>query len=284
VILKSPSSEPLFAPAFAAELARREPALGEAVAALTWRGGDADLEAPLLAAADPIVAYGEAATLADLERRAAAAGGGRLVGYGPKTSLAVVAGDADPGAVAAGLGRDVALFDQRGCLSVAAVYVEEAGDRGNSRARAVAAALAAELERLGRRWPPGRATVAERAAVRQLREEAALAGLAVWEAADGGGLDRGTVVVDPEPAFRPTPGLRTLRVQPLPAMARLPTVLAPWAGRLQGAALAGAAAWELVPALGRLGVSRFAAPGELQSPDATWHNGGVDPLAALAGG
>jgi hypothetical protein len=30
-----------------------------------------------------------------------------------------------------------------------------------------------------------------------------------------------------------------------------------------------------------LGLSRFAAPGELQSPDATWLNGGIDPLAAL---
>jgi hypothetical protein len=90
------------------------------------------------------------------------------------------------------------------------------------------------------------------------------------------------VVVEPDPAFRPTPGLRAVRVHPLPDLDRLPEILAPWRDRLQGAALAGDAAWVLAPALRRLGLSRFASPGDLQSPDAAWHNGGVDPLAALA--
>jgi hypothetical protein len=130
-IVKSPTAEPLFAPAFAAALARREPTLGGAVAALTWRGGDRALEAPLLAAAGRVLAYGEQETLDDLERRAP----GKVFGYGPKTSLAAVAAGADPRAAAAGLARDVALFDQRGCLSVAAVYA--AGDAG-----ALAVALA----------------------------------------------------------------------------------------------------------------------------------------------
>ena len=71
VLLKSPSSEPLFAPAFLAALTRREPRLAGAVAAATWPGGDAELEAPLLAAAGAVVAYGGAEALADLARRAA---------------------------------------------------------------------------------------------------------------------------------------------------------------------------------------------------------------------
>ena len=44
----------------------------------------------------------------------------------------------------------------------------------------------------------------------------------------------------------------------------------------------GEEAWSLEPRLRDLGISRCAAPGELQSPDAAWHNGGIDPLAALA--
>lgn len=280
VILKSPTAEPLFAPAFAAALAAREPALGEAVAALTWPGGDAAREAPLLAAAGRVVAYGEQPTLDDLARRAL----GRLLGYGPKTSLAVVSAGGDLRVVAAGLARDVALFDQRGCLSVAAVY---AGDTAGD-AESLAAALAAELADLAAAWPPGPPDLAAAAAVRQLREEAALRGLLRWEAAPHAahaantGLAAGTVVVDPDPTFRPTPGLRTVRVHPLPDLARLPDLLAPWRGRLQGAALAGEEARALEPALRDLGLSRFARPGELQSPDAAWHNGGIDPLAALA--
>jgi hypothetical protein len=92
----------------------------------------------------------------------------------------------------------------------------------------------------------------------------------------------GLVVIDPEPAFRPTPGRRTVRIHPLPDLSRLPALLTPWKDRLQGAALAGEAARALTPALERLGLSRLTAPGDLQSPDATWYNGGIDPLEALA--
>lgn len=268
-LLKSPSAEPLFAAAFIAALARREPVLGEAVAALTWAGGDRALEAPLLAAADTVVAYGEADTLADLESRAA----GRVIAYGPKTSLAVVCRQANPDATAAGLARDVALFDQRGCLSVVAVYTE-----GEEHAGRLASALARELTGLARRWPPGPADPAVAAAVRHLRDAAVMGGLAVAETA----LAEATVVVDPDPAFRPTPGLRTVRVHPLPDLDRLPRVLEPWSGRLQGVAWAAGERPALHDALSALGVSRFAPPGELQTPDTRWHNGGVDLLELLS--
>jgi hypothetical protein len=41
---------------------------------------------------------------------------------------------------------------------------------------------------------------------------------------------------------------------------------------------------DLRHALTALGVSRFAPPGDLQTPDTRWHNGGIDPLEALTGG
>ena len=63
----------------------------------------------------------------------------------------------------------------------------------------------------------------------------------------------------------------------------MPRHLKSWRGQLQGAALAGNAPWALEPYLRELGISRFAPPGELQSPDALWHNGGLPPLEALAG-
>ncbi len=303
VLLKSSSAEPLFAPAFVAALARREPCLGEAIAAVTWRGGDADLEAPLLAAVGTVVAYGEAATVADLRRRAAAP----VVAYGPKMSLAVVApgGDVDLAAVAAGLARDVALLDQRGCLSVVAVYVSggagaasatgvaAAGsshaaasdrDRAGEAALRLAAALHAALADLAELWPPGAAPVGALAAVQHARLSGEMEG--AWSVPPAGSPlaapAAGTVLVEPDPRLRPSPGLRTVRVHPLADLNHLPGILAPWTGRLQGAALAGAAAWDLVPRLTELGLSRFAAPGDLQAADASWQNGGVDLLAALA--
>ncbi|HJX28453.1 MAG TPA: acyl-CoA reductase, partial [Thermoanaerobaculia bacterium] len=165
----------------------------------------------------------------------------------------------------------IALFDQRGCLSVAAVYA--AGD-----AETLAAGLETALAELARRWPPGPADPAAQAAVQQIRLEAEMRGLRRPTLP----LAAGTVLLDPDPAFRPTPGLRTVRVHPLADLERLPGLLAPWRGRLQGAALAGEDAWGLAPELEELGISRCARPGDLQSPDARWHNGGIDPLEALA--
>lgn len=293
VLLKSPGTEPLFAPAFVDALARRLPALGEAVGALTWAGGDEALEAPLLARAGVVLAYGGEEAVASLERRTREAGSARFVAYGPKTSLAVVGSGSAEEDVAPGLARDVALFDQRGCLSVAAVYAEGSGPR----ARELADALAGELGRLAEELPPGPAEPAELGAVQQVRAEADLRGLhrppigssfgSALRSIPGAGpgalprLGAGTVIVEPRPAFQPTPGLRTVRVHPLDDLARLPGLLDPWRGRLQGAALAGESARALEPALETLGVSRTAAPGRLQHPDALWHNGGVSPLEVL---
>jgi len=300
VLLKSPSAEPLFAPSFVRALVRRLPALEPAVAALTWPGGDVALEAPLLERAGVVLAYGDEEAVADLERRTAEAGGARFVAYGPKTSLAVIGRDAAGTGIGAagenredgglardivvGLARDVALFDQRGCLSIAAVYLEGS----EPAARDLADALAAELARLARKLPPGPADPPAAAAVQQLRAEADLRGLhrPRLEEAPGHSLPvgAGTVIVEPDPAFQSTPGLRSVRVHPVPDLHRLQQILAPWRRRLQGAALAGASAAALAPSLTDLGISRITSPGDLQHPDAPWHNGGVSPLTALIGG
>lgn len=267
ILLKSPSAEPLFVPAFLDALVRREPRLAGAVAAATWRGGDERLEAPVLERAATVIAYGDEPALADLRRRAP----GKVVEYGPKTSLAVVGEGVDPRRVAEGLARDVALFDQRGCLSVAAVYT--AGD-----AEELALRLEEALAELALRWPPGPADPAVIAAVQQARLEAEMRGFR----RAGLPILSGTVLVEPKAGFRPSPGLRTVRVHPVADLGRVPGILAPWHGKLQGAGLEGDDAWRLVPALVTLGISRCARPGELQSPDVTWHNGGIHPLRALS--
>ncbi len=276
VLLKSASAEPLFAPAFLAALGRREPRLAGAVGAAVWEGGEAELEGPLLACVGRVLAYGGAGALADLERRAP----GRVVGFGPKLSLAVVGREVAPAAVAAGLARDVALFDQRGCLSIVAVYQEEYEETSQVRSAALAAALAGSLGEWARVWPPGPADAAALGAVQQLRLTAAMRGTTIF--GDERSPAAGTVVVETRAELRPAIGARTVVVHPLARLDRLPEILAPWRGRLQGAALAGETAWAIAPRLAELGVSRLTPPGDLQSPDAAWTNGGIDPLAALA--
>lgn len=271
LLVKSASAEPCFAPAFLNALVARVPALAEAVAGVSWPGGDHELEAPVLAAVDKVLAYGDRAAVADLQRRAP----GKVVDYGPKLSFAVVGRDADLEAAARGIARDVALFDQRGCLSVQAAFIE--GDL--ARARAFAEVLAAALEREAVELPAGRFDAHQASAVQQLRGEAELRGGLIGALP----IAAGTVLLElPGAELVPSPGLRTVRVHSLADLAELQACLAGWQQLLQGATLAGPGAWALAPALTTLGVSRCATPGELQTPNASWHNGGHDPLAALA--
>jgi hypothetical protein len=269
-ILKSSSREPFFAPAFAAALAQREPALDAAIAAIAWRGGDAAIEEPLLAGVDRVVAYGGALALADLRRRAA----DKLIAFGPKASVALVAHDLDAAAlehVAAALARDIALFDQRGCLSLQAIYTD--GD-----ADALAQALARALHDAALQWPPFPLTTAEAAAIRLVREEASFLGSSVAATP----IETGTVLLDRRSLFLPTPGHRTVRIHPVGDLDTAIAILRPHGPRLQGAALAGDAAIARSDDLRAFGLSYLCEPGRLQSPGASWPNGGIDLIEALA--
>jgi hypothetical protein len=267
LLIKSSSTEPLFSPAIVAALARREPALGEAFAAVAWPGGETDLARAAFARAEKVIAYGGEESVESLRRIL----GERLVAHGPKASIAIVAAEADPLLGARKLARDIALFDQRGCLSVQAIWTD--GDAGEL-AGALAWALALERGRL----PPGPIEPATAAAVQQLRAEAALRELEVADLP----LDAGTVIVETGTDFRPSPGLRTVRLHRVAALAEALPALGAWRGRLQGVALAGAEAWALRESLEELGVSRVAQPGELQLADAGGRDGGIDPLESLA--
>jgi hypothetical protein len=261
VLFKCPSAEPWLTPAFLAELARSEPALGPAYAAAVWRGGSSSLEAAALDACDPVVAYGDEPALESLAGRVR----GRLIRFGPAFSFALLHRAATAEELAA-LARDVALGDQRGCLSVHVVLTT--GD-SEATARGLAGALA-ELARNA--LPPGPRDPAVAAAVRLVLDDAGARGLlAVGSPAEG-------LVLVEEGALEPSPGQRLVRVVPVPALSHAIETLRPWRGRLQGAALlTGHPAW-LDRVLSSLGVSRIAPPGELQYADAFWRNGGIDLL------
>lgn len=280
VLLKSASAEPLFVPLLLERLVAHEPRLRPGLAALTWPGGEGSIEEVVLAGVGRVVAYGGGDAMDDLRRRA----GGKLIAFGPKLSLAIVGAEVDPRRVAPGLARDIALFEQRGCLSIQ--WVVTFGDP-----RALAEALAEGLRQLASSWPRVPSSdipLDELSALRQLRDEATMRGLYQPSL----GLDEGTVIVedpdalkDPEDldsrGFEPSPGGRCVRIYPVADEESLAAALAPWRDRLQGVALAGEA-WRLAPSLRALGVSRLAEAGELQQPDSSWRNGGISLLEALA--
>lgn len=266
VLFKSARAEPHFAPAFLSALSQRLPVLGDAYAVATWTGGDPEVEAPLHASARLVVAYGGEETVGALQTAAPR----RLITFGPKLSLGWVGPGADPERAARSMALDIATFDQRGCLSIHAVFADPAI------AGVFATALASALNELATELPPGNTDPADRAGVRLAREDADLRGL-TWY---GRELDAGTVILENDVRISPSPGLRTVRVHPAVDVPPLED----WKGRLQGLAVAGNLASAVRTAFLEAGVSRFAPAGALQTTDAAWRNDGIDLAAEFAYG
>lgn len=252
VVVKSGRADMLTAPAFHRALAAVDPVLAATVTTTYWAGGDRAVEDDVFARADVVVASGSDATMASLAPRL----GAKLLAHGARASCIVVGPDA--GDVAADVARDVALYDQRGCLSPHVVYV--AGD---------AAAFADWLARaLATQPASGPSTLEERAARRTLLAEAEWRG----ETLHGDGV----LVGDATP-FRPTCGQRVVRVQRVRAIDDVPSLLP--SGVIECVGYAGA-----VPdadAYRRLGVARLCPVGRMQAPMLAWPCGQHAPLRSL---
>lgn len=279
-LLKPGRGDRIFPALWAGSIAARDADLGACVAALYWPGGARECDDAALAAADLVVASGDDATIAALAGRAR----GRFIGHGHRVSFAVVGREVATEAeaadrAAAALADDVAIWDQRGCLSPQFCLVE--GDR--ERALDFARRFAEALRPLATSLPPAAMTDAERLAVRRLRDDAewrGLAGEAVQLFACGGD-GAGTVVVEPAARFLPSPLARSLRVMPVASLAEIAALLAPVRGALECAGLAAAPPrWnEAAAMLGAAGVPRVCPLGAMQRPGLDWRQGGRPRLA-----
>jgi len=89
------------------------------------------------------------------------------------------------------------------------------------------------------------------------------------------------VVYEEAPAFRPTAGLRTVRVHPLRDPRVLPELLPP--GRIECVGVAGVDPAPLVAVLRARGVARICPVGRMQRPPLSWPRGQHPPLGALLG-
>jgi hypothetical protein len=282
VLAKPSRHDPVTPRVLAGALADLDPELA-ACLALAPFGSDGAGCLDAFLEADCVVATGSDQTVAEVARRLRPPR--RLLPRGHRLSVAALGPAATRGraleSAAEGLARDVALWDQLGCLSPLAVLV---CDRPGGAAR-VAEALAAALDAAEARWPRGRVPEAARAAFAREHEEAefrAAAGRPVRVL--GGRGSPFTVVLEEDARPRPAPLHRFLRVQPCRDGADLIESLRPLAPWLAGVALAGfgRARPELARALARLGASRVCAVGRLQQPPLAWHHEGVALLLPLA--
>jgi hypothetical protein len=264
IVLKTSIGEPHFFAALVRTLREIDPQVGARIAVQNWSRSDTDRTAAMKQACDRVVAFGTDESIAALDS------GVGLIAFGSRVSGAIVAQACD--ATADLVARDVALFEQRGCLSAHHVFVENSH---SGVARDFAAELAAALDRFAEQFPPPIALpLRAAAAIRSARENARwrrLGGrdVAMWE---GEGLGW-TVIYDGAADFRFSPGYRTVYITPFRNLADLGRRLAPAAGRLEAFAIAPGRLAEARAHLESIDVSYLAAPGEMQSPPLEWRHG-----------
>ncbi len=286
VLAKPSSHDPITAPAWAEALAAIDPEAGAALTVAVVPEDDSEARQALLEA-DCVVASGSDETVATLALRVRPPR--RLVAYGHRMSFAALGPGALAGAplerAAEALALDVALWDQLGCLSPLALFVQAPGGRVPE---AVVEALAGALARAQERWPRGRVAPGSAAAVVQARDEAELRA-----AAGGGGAvlagagTSWTLVVETDARLRSAPLHRFLRVHPVADADALLAALRPAAPWLAAVGLAGFGpdAGALAARLAELGASRICPLGSMQSPPLGWchdNRGVLVPLARLA--
>jgi hypothetical protein len=282
--VKLSSDEPVLAGLYLRSLAAADPELGQACAAVWWPGGDEAVEATVLQHAEAVIAFGGNDTLRSLAGRIPP--GARFQPHGQRAGFGLIARErlttADLAAVAVAAARDVAEFDQQGCVSPQWLFVERGGDVSPE---VFAAALADALGSKAAEWPRVPPSAGAAAAIHQLRAAAEVRSVLDPEVvlhASPGGTDW-TVLLDPDAA--PAPGClyRTIVLRPVDDLVRVPELVEPLTPYLQTAAVALPTGRQraVVEALARVGVTRICSLGRTQRPAPGWRPDGRPRLAEL---
>ena len=281
---KLASGQPVLPVLFARAVASVDADAGRTLAVTYWPGGAGDAEWRVLEAADTVIVYGGAEVIASYRERTPDTA--RLVLHGPRFSVGLVARDAlEAGleATARDVARAVAVFDQHGCVSPHAVWVETGS---GASALDFAETLADALETEEASLPRGAISAAEASAIQQARSAAELKGHAPDRPATrvlAGAGTRWTVIYDEDPAFVPSCLNRLVRVHPIDDLDEATDLLAPAGRLLQSVAMAAPEPRRLAlaDALARIGATRITTFDRLPWPEPTWHHDGGEPLREL---
>ena len=286
VLIKPASRDPVTPGLLAEAIAEVDPELGRCIEVVAFPSGDGESLGRFLAA-ECVVATGSNETIRQIRSRIRTSQ--RFVAYGHKLSVAVVRAEGwqspDPRAVAEALARDIALWDQLGCLSPLAIYL--VGPEAARQTPAFGEALADALQNLHRSLPRGETPLEAASAIQQEREEARIRGaggdaVTVFESS---GTDW-TVIGESDAQWRPAPLHRFVRVHPVPRVDDLGEALRPIVRNLSSVALAGFTPGDGLTEVGRelsrVGVARLCEAGRMQAPALGWHHDGQPILLPLA--
>jgi len=260
---------------FARSLQAIRPELAETIALLSWPSDQVSLTVSALSQADLAVIYGSDATISSL--RQITPPSTRLISYGHKLSLGVIARESADKNLSERVAQDVALYDQRGCLSPQLYYVESGGAVSPLE---FSACLAEALDVLSTRLPKGETSPLEAARIQQLRGTMALKGGRAFSSTKGLAW---TVLYDPDPEFSPSPLSRTIWIKAVDDLSEVPSHLRSIRKSLQAIGIACPKPRQaaLVTSLAQLGGCRMCPIGKMQMPPLSWHHDGQPRLSPL---
>jgi hypothetical protein len=282
--VKCASGASLLPRLFAHSLYEADNKLGACLEIAEWRGGHRDLETVLFAHADCLTATGGDETLAAIRARLPAQV--RFLGYGRRVSFGYVAREVlreeTIAEIISSAADDVVAWDQNGCLSPHAIYVEE---RGAVESDKFAERLAVELAAREAAEPRGKISTEEAAAIASRRAvyEAIAAHRAdakIWSSRDSTAW---TVVFEHDVSFRFSPLNRFIYVKPVPDLAAALRGVDEISGKVStvGAAAPPEKMRGLALQFARWGATRICPLGRMQNPPLTWRHDGRPALGDL---
>ena len=269
---------------FAHSLYETDPKLGACIEIAEWTGGDDLLETPLFDRADCVTAMGSDQTIevlvARLPKRT------RFLPYGHRVSFSYVtkAGleDCNPRVLAEQIVDDVVQWNQSGCLSPHAVYVEKGTTPSPDR---LAQLIADEFQRREVLEPRGEidervaATIANRRRLYEIRAANSKDTL-IWSSEESTAW---TVVFDNEPRFQTSCMNRFLYVKAVDEIGDMLGGADEVFGKVSCVGLCASLheAQNVVEQLARWGVTRVCPIGKMQHPSIAWRHDGRLSLGEL---
>lgn len=271
---------------FAHSIYHEEPKLGACLEVAEWKGGTAALDAALIGETDCLTASGSDETLAAIRQLVPPRS--RFIGYGHKVSFGFVAREALAGRqakkIAERAARDVAAWNQLGCLSPHVFYVETGGD---SSPEQFAELLATELQARETSHPRGHVGSEEAAAISYRRS--------FYQVRAGGGAEvetrlwqseqstAWTVIFESDARFQLSCLNRFVYVKPVSSLKEALDGADAVLGKVSTVGLASDSerAEELANALAQWGVTRICPVGEMQNPTLLWRHDGRPSLGEL---
>ncbi len=282
--VKCPSGYSFIPRLFAHSIYEADRKLGACLEIAEWRGGSVGLEEALFAEADCLTATGSDETLASLRRTLPLKV--RFIGYGHKVSFGYISHESLSGIAARKLAvqavRDVVAWNQLGCLSPHAFYVEAGGATSPEQ---FAELLAKELHATEMKEPRGTLQTEAAAAIAYRRSfyevrAAASEKTRMWRSDDSTAW---TVVYENDPRFQISCLNRFIYVKAVSSVEEVLRSADAVHGKVStvGMAASGAKAQELAQRFARWGVTRICPVGEMQNPPFTWRHDGRLSLADL---